>query len=56
MTEEEKEAEFQRIKDEVNARFEVLKEKYKNNRHGRIPDDEVNKVMDWAKEEIMKIP
>lgn len=56
MTEEEKQAAFQKIQDEVEERFAVLKEKYKNNKHGRIPDDEVNKVMRWASEEIKKIP
>lgn len=56
MTEDERQAAFKLIEKEFHARYEALKEKYKGNgKHGRVPDDEVNKLHKWAEEEIKKL-
>lgn len=56
MTEDERQAAFKLIEKEFHVRYEALKEKYKGNgKHGRVPDDEVNKLHKWAEEEIKKL-
>lgn len=47
---------FEKLNNEYFVKLEELKKKYKNNKHGRIPDDEIYRLDDWFNNELKKIP